>query len=85
MPSRPACPPSLAELARAASGKFIRATTPLLLSTASKLMLALPWAGPLWGAGLTPTDNCRRQQNHKTQNPNRHFPSHIRTSSCHPF
>jgi hypothetical protein len=63
LPARPALP---AELARAASGKLMRAVTPLALSAATLLMQALPRIGPLWGTFLSPTDNRRRQQNHKT-------------------
>ena len=55
-----------AELARAASRKLMRALTPLVLAAATKLMLALSRGGRLWGAFLSPTDNRRRQQNHKT-------------------
>jgi len=55
-----------AELARAASRKLTRAVTPLVLSTATHLMLALPWGWRLWGHFLSPSDNRCRQQNHKT-------------------
>jgi len=62
LPSHPLPFPSAltslpAELARAASVKSILA--------AAHLMLALTRIGPLWGAILGPTNNRRRQQNHK--------------------
>jgi hypothetical protein len=58
--TRPSLPAELATV------KPLRALTPLALSAPAKLMLALPGAGPLWGAFLSPTDNRCRQQNHKT-------------------
>ena len=61
--ARPAHPSLAAELARAASRKLMRAITPLMLFTTTKLVLALPRTGPLRGAFLRPTDNRRRQQN----------------------
>jgi hypothetical protein len=60
LPTHPA-PSGPAELA---SGKPMRAVTPLALSAPAKLMLALPRIGPLGSAFLSPTDNRRRQQNH---------------------
>jgi hypothetical protein len=65
-----------AESTPVASLKLMRTLTPLVLSATTKLMLALPRAGPLWGGILRPGNNCCRQQNHKTQCPNRNFPSH---------
>jgi hypothetical protein len=84
-PPAPARPPLPAEIARAPSGKLTRAATPLVLTAPTKLMLALRWAGPLWGTILTPADNHGRHQTHNPQNPNRHFPTHVQTSSCYSF
>jgi hypothetical protein len=65
-PSGPALPPLSSELALAASRKAMLAVAPLMLSAAAHLMLALPRAGPLRSVFLSPTDNRRRQQYHKT-------------------
>jgi hypothetical protein len=65
LPTHPALS-GFAELAVVASFKLMRAVTPFVLSASTKLMLALPRTRPLWGAFLSPSDNRRRQQNHKT-------------------
>jgi hypothetical protein len=64
--AKPAFPALPAELASAFSRKLTRAVTPLVLPTATHLMLALPWGWRLWGAFLSPSNNRCRQQNHKT-------------------
>ena len=75
MPALAHTHPLSAELAPAASRKFARTatplallstTTPLVLSAATHLMLALPRSGRLWGGILSPNNNRCRQQNHKT-------------------
>jgi hypothetical protein len=55
-----------AEFTPAAFRELMRAATPFVRSATTKLMLALPWAGPFWGAILSPTDHRCRQQNHKS-------------------
>jgi hypothetical protein len=55
-----------AEFAPAATLEFMRALTPFVLPASTKLMLALPRAGPLCGTFLSPRDNRSRQQNHQT-------------------
>jgi len=55
-----------AEVTRAAPLELIRALTPSVLPSATKLMLALPRTGALRWPILSPRYNRRRQQNHKT-------------------
>jgi hypothetical protein len=54
-----------AEMARAAARELMRALTPFVLPSATKLMLALPGPRPLWRPILSPCYNRRPKQNHK--------------------
>ncbi len=54
-----------AEVTRAASRELMRALSPFVLPSATKLVLALPRTGTLRRPILSPSDNRRRQQNHK--------------------
>ena len=64
LPTHPASagPAHRALPGRIGAGRHRRAISAL---AATPLMLALPGIGALRGAFLGPTNNCRRQQNHK--------------------